>query len=90
MDAFLSQKEVVIVSSEEDWKEDLRDLSKSWGLPDSDQNTPVEGVAAEGEEETEVGGGEEPGADEPEAPAKPEEATEEEPVGTEEGEGKKQ
>ena len=89
MDAFLSQKEVVIVSSEEDWKEDLRDLSKSWGPPDSDQNTSVEEVEAEGEEETEVGGGEEPGADEPEAPAKPEEATEAEPLGTEEGEGEK-
>jgi len=85
MDAFLSRKEEVIVSSEEDWKEDLLDLSKSWGVPDSDQNTSVEESA---EEATEVGGDEESEADETEDPTIPEEATKEEPVGAEESEGK--
>jgi len=102
MDAFLSQKEEVIVSSEEGWKEDLRDLSKSWGHPDWDQDASAEEAAEEkieaveeeteaaeeeteaAEEEIEAGGGEESETGEPKDPAEPEEATEEEPVGTDE------
>jgi small subunit ribosomal protein S1 len=32
MDAFLSQKEETIVHTEENWKQDLRDLSRTWSL----------------------------------------------------------
>jgi len=43
MDAFLSQKEETIISPEEDWKQDLRDLSKTWGeQSDTEPPTPVE------------------------------------------------
>jgi len=32
MDAFLSQKEETVVPTEEEWKQDLRDLSRTWNL----------------------------------------------------------
>ena len=37
MDAFLSQKEEDGIRTEEDWKQELRDLSKTLDLPDADQ-----------------------------------------------------
>jgi small subunit ribosomal protein S1 len=37
MDAFLSQKEETIVHVEEDWKQDLRDLSRTWSLQEKSQ-----------------------------------------------------
>ena len=77
MDAFLSQKEETVVAGEEDWKQDLRDLSRTWELDETDQDAPVETRSQEDTVEATVE--EESGGEEPEASSAPEEIPVSEP-----------
>jgi len=69
MDAFLSQKEETIVHAEEDWKQDLRDLSRSWSLKDAGAKAEkkAEPAAAPEKPDAQAGDPSLPGEDGPKA-----------------------